>query len=175
MVAAELVGETGLLPGLQHLRARAVEVEVAAGCAPLGEFRLPHLGAGQVDEVHALGHRQQARLAGVDRAQPVQPVCHVLHRAEVDRAFHAQQLQLRAFGLRAAEFVEGGEAAAGVVGVGHEAAHCGTRGAIQVSHQRQDGAEQHGHLQPDHQRGGEGAHRDGEFRAREAGDAAQPR
>ena len=63
---------------LDHRRARAVEVQVAAD--PRGRARslvAPHLGAGEVDEVHALRHHQQVLRRGRAGAQLVQPLADV--------------------------------------------------------------------------------------------------
>src|SRR6266704_170061 len=55
------------------------------------------LGARHVDEVDALRHKQQVLLAGAVPAQGVEMALDVADRAEVDRAFDAQDLELRAF------------------------------------------------------------------------------
>ncbi|MNT64467.1 hypothetical protein D3C72_2023710 [compost metagenome] len=77
-----------------------MEIQVASHRAARGKFVFPDLCPGQVNEVHALGHDQQVARRIGHGAQLVQALCHVGRRAEVDRPFHAQELQLRAFGQR---------------------------------------------------------------------------
>ena len=101
MLGAQHAGKTGFSPQRDDLGPGAVKVQVAAH-GPAGvELSLPQLGPGQVNEVHAFAHHQQVLLHTKRRRgrvpQRVQAVGNMLGGAKIHLAFHAQQLELRAF------------------------------------------------------------------------------
>src|SRR6266508_2122013 len=76
---------------------QAVEVELPAARAPAARLLGEQLRPRHVDEIDALGHQQQVFLPGTVLAQRVEVPLDVAHRAEIDRALDAQDLELGAF------------------------------------------------------------------------------
>ena len=115
----------------------------------------------------AITSRWRAALGLV--AQLAQVVGNVEHGAEVDLAFHADHLQLRASGQRCRHVGALDERAVGLGAVEAHHPHEGPRRAMQVSHQRKDRAKQDRHLEAHRDRGENGGGRD-----REVGPAVLP-
>src|SRR5437899_4934461 len=143
VLAAELGDVPAALEQLLDRLSQAVEVELPAGLAPAPRFFDEQLRARHVDEVDALRHQQQVLLAGAALAQNVEVALDVTDRAEVDRAFDAQDLELRAFEQAVLDL---GHLALAVARVGNEASHDRVRGAVEVQHERREAPDEHREL-----------------------------
>src|SRR6266571_7066344 len=133
--------------------AQAVKVELPAAGAPASRLLNEQLRARHVDEVDALRHQEQMLLAGAVLAQGVEVALDVTDRAEIDRALDAQDLELRAFQQTVLDF---GHLALAVARIGHEAAHDGVRGAVEVEHEGSQHSDEDRELEIEQERREEG-------------------
>ena len=155
VVGAELVREADALPELSTGGARPVEVQVAArrrGAS--ASRRATARPPARSMKFMLLAITSRCLGAAGARAQVTQLVAHMGDRTEVDLAFHADQLQLRALGQRRGASAQHDERPLRRRSLSKPITRIdGSRGAVQVGHQRQHRAEQDRHLEADRHRG----------------------